>query len=78
MNVTKSDLYKIYQALSEIRRIAAMETMSLQTYRMSPKLDIDNSTLTQIVKSSTDLWRDSYIITPLDETLETLKKYISL
>ena len=78
MNVTKSDLYKIIQALEDVRKYATMNTAQFNGWNSEPRLDIDNETLNKVIKSTTQLWRDSYIVTPLDETLETLKKYISL
>ena len=70
----KMELYQTIEALKEIRRFATMKTMSLQTYNMNPRLDIDNNTLTAIVESSTKLWRETWVITPLDEVIEKLEK----
>ena len=70
----KMELYQTIETLKEIRRVATMKTMSLQTYNMKPRLDIDNATLTAIVESSTELWRETWIITPLDEVIEKLEK----
>jgi hypothetical protein len=70
----KMELYQTIESLKEIRRFATMKTMSLQTYNMQPRLDIDNDTLTAIVESSTKLWREIWVITPLDEVIEKLEK----
>ena len=73
----KIELYSVIESLKEVRRVATMNTMSLQTYSMRPRLDIDNMTLTEVVKSSTELWRNTWIITPLDETIAALEKELN-
>ena len=69
----KTELLQAIETLKDARQRATMETMSLQTYNMNPRIDIDQETLNAIVKSSTELWRETWIITPMDDVLAMLE-----
>ena len=58
---------RIYQALRTIRKDATMDTMNLDPH------DLDKP-VTKLVREKTQIWRESWLLCPLDKILAQMKK----
>lgn len=72
------ELWKIINDLKDIRRIATMDTAKFSTWCMpfnsKYRKEMTSDELNDIIKTTTEMWRVSYIISPLDVLIEKLEK----
>lgn len=64
-NLGKRRLNRLLKELKELRRISTME---------SANFDIYNPETTEFIKEKTKLYRESYLISPLDRLIEEFEE----
>jgi hypothetical protein len=60
-----------------VRQTAEMKTSHFTIPRTDNPFAPENDKFTEIIREATRLWRDSWILGPLDEVIETLEKELN-
>lgn len=76
-HIGKLKAQQILDVIKDVRGVATMDFTSLRDPSIENPFDPRHMEFTNIVKKSSALWRQSWIIGPLDEVIEILEKEIA-
>lgn len=73
--VRKSKIHEIASRLDHIRRTATMDNMSVDdAYPKEEVIPAKRDAVSDFIRKRTELWRNSWVVHPLEEIIEELRK----